>query len=744
MPAPTPGTLLWDGISTLSEGMNDGSTPQRIGPFQAALLINATTRGDFAEQRPGFRKVMTVLQSPPGMFQHFGAFRTDANQQFLVAVVGGRFFRIDPIAATMLEITIPGDPNPSILERGWSCQAETFWLYNDGLSPTFIWNGGGARRATTKELGPGGPIAYVQGRVWYSLPDGLSFRATDLVGNTDSGTATYGFRDSVLRETENTFLNEGGDFRVPADCGEITAMAATSILDTSQGQGPLIVLCERNAFTVNTPVDRTVWKDVQYPIQTEALIGSGCSGAQNTIPVNGDLFFRSPDGIRSFIVARRQFRDWGNTPQSWEMSGLLGFDQQDLLKFGSGAVIDNRLLMTLSPGYSSAGVYHRGLAVIDLSPITSILSQAPPVYDGLWTGLNILSLRQTFDATYMLVLEDDGSIALWQMTVDEDFDDGDGRIQWSVIPRTLFQETSPTGTPGRSLKRLETADAEYDNVAGLVDFRLSWAPDAYPCPTVWHEWKECIQDCFTSVDCTGNLVFQTGYQPRKRMPEPPDVCAVGAKRPLRNFYTLNPRLDVTGPARLLSLRFGASLRTEPKYDPNSCDTMDCIPLQCCGFDPFGYKAKGSEGGYPSGSGNGSGESGGSGQPIPPTPPTPPVPDIPTWPVPSPYACQGDTTWLPPQVVDPQTELSAYVGINPGALDPVTYLAPYPGCIEAWSAAVWAAFLAASIPYSQARLIWQLVNFTGKNYMGWEVYPNQAGWYHEVIDLNWSIVIEYCP
>lgn len=780
MPAKVPdGALIWDGFSQVS-GMNNGSDAQQLAPFQAALMINATARGSLVTQRPGFRRIMTVLQEPPGMFQHFSDFRTDAGRQFLMAVVGGRIYRIDPIEKTTLEVTIPGDANPFTFERGWSVQAETFWIYNDGQTRPFIFNGGSARRATDKEIGPGTVITYVQGRLWYALPDGLGFRATDLVGNTDSGTPAYDYRDSILRETENDYLNEGGDFRVPFNCGEITAMAATSNLDTSQGQGPLQVLCQRNGFTVNTPVNRDIWKSVTYPIQTESLIGAGCSGMQGTVNVNGDLFFRAPDGIRSFIIARRQFRDWGNTPQSWEVSGLLNFDQPDLLTFGSGAVIDNRYLTTLSPAWSKEGVYHRGLAVVDLAPITSIQATAAPVYDGLWTGLNILGVRQTVEGTFMLTLAEDKSIELWRITTDEQFDDGDGRIQWTVVPRTMFIDRDVAGRPGRKLKRLETADFEYDRITGLADFKLSWSPDAYPCPTVWKEWQECVQDCFTNIDCTGNLVFQTGYQPRKRVSDPPDTCAIGAKRPLRNFYTLVPRIDITGPARLLSARFGASVCDEPKFEANVCDDLNCVPLQCCGPDPFGYVSKGSQGG---GSGSGSGSGSGGGNDENPTDigaccisgacsvttrascatqggtflgkdttctegacgSVPPFPGLPAWPVPDPYPCEGRSVTTPILVTDPVTNLDNYVGIAPGAYDPISYLAAFgqPGCLEAWAAEVWSQFVATATPYSQARLIWQDVHTTGKNFMAISVFPDQAGGYPLVIDLDTKIVVEYC-
>lgn len=656
MPGPT--KLLWDGISTSELGMNDGLARQRLGPGQLSLLINGTSRGDYATSRPGIKRVMTVLASPPGFHQHTGWYRAQNGQEYIMVVCAGRFYRVDPINGTVLEITIPGDANPFTLAQGWSCQGEMFWIYNDGQTLPFIFAGGGARRAGPGEIRPGTAIAYVQGRLWYALPDGYSFRATDLVGNPDSGTAFYGYRDSILHETENTYLNEGGDFNVPTNHGQIVSMSAPSQIDTGQGQGPLLVGCEIDGFTVNTPVDRTVWKDVTYPIQTESLIGVGNSGQQSTVRVNGDVFFRDPEtaGIRSFIIARRDFRDWGNTDQSFEVSSILNFDQLDLLKFSSGVVYDKRFLTTCSPVYCDYGVYHRGIIALDLTPISSIKAQGTPNYDGLWTGLNILTMVKTVNDVYLTVLEDTGAIALWKLTKDELYDDGDGRIEWSVIPRQLFNEVDSAERPGRTLKRLETAELEYDELLGTVDFKASWCPDSYPCFTEWTKWQECVVQCADNPVCPPSLTFNSGYQPRKRLPSPPNVCIEGIRRPLANFYSLGLKLDVTGPARLLSLRAGAHIAQEPPYEANTCVTQACVNLPCCGLDYFTYRAAGSEGPYGSGSGSGSGD-GGSGSPTPPpTPPIPPEPPPGGW-TDNPYLIQlngGPTGETPtPPVVYPE-------------------------------------------------------------------------------------------
>lgn len=757
--------LSWDGFTTQAAGVNDGLSRFRLGPNQAALLLNATTRGDYVRQRPGWERIMTVLPSGLGWFQHGSFYKTDGGRLFIMAVAGGRIFRIDPVELSVLEITIPGDRNPFTLTRGWSLQAEQFWLYNDGQTKTFIWSGGNARRAGKGELLPGTVMAYVQGRIWYALPDGRSFRATDLVRG-DSGTPGFNYRDSILKETENTFLNEGGDFSVPSEAGEIVAMRAPTILDTSQGQGPLLVLCENDAFSVNTPVDRAIWKNVNYPIETQSLMGRGAYAQGSTLNVSGDIWFRSrvngeADGISSYLIARREFRDLGNVPQSFEVSNAISYDQANLLVYGWGGIYDNRLLITMSPGYSDAGVYHRGMVALDLSPMNSIQQKSPPVYDGIWTGLNVLSVIPTPMGLYALVMAGNGNVDLWKLSKTKTTDNN-GPITWSHIPRALFLEQTPNGVPGRTLKRLESCEYEYDEIKGVVDFKTSWAPDSYPCLTEWTNWTECVNQCSTAPACPPSLNFQSGYRPRKRLPEPPNVCAAGADRPLRNFYTLQLRTDITGPARLLGVRVGATLQQEPKYEANTCTTAPCGPLQCCSTGSasgylFTYTAPGAEGTPYYGYNYGAPTSPGYSYPSPPYEYDPPPADtgggpeipsiLPVWPPPteSPVCGGGYTIFLGISMTDPFQGIERPVGISVGAgVDPSTALDP--GVIEKWSLEVWNQYLANRpsnvIPGSEM-LVWWEIHTTGLEWFANQVFTQPDGNWNGSVDLDWKITVLYC-
>lgn len=241
------------------------------------------------------------------------------------------------------------------------------------------------------ELPAGRMGTYGLGRNWMALTDGLTFIASDIVGGT-SGTAVYNFRDAPLRVTENTYLAGGGAFRVPGAVGNIQAMRFAATLDVSLGQGPLQVFTTQSVFSCNAPVDRTTWSTITNPILTQSLLGSGASSQDATINFNSDIVFRAIDGIRSLILARRDFDTWGNVPQSREVETILQQDNADFVQFESEVSFDNRLLLTCTPTSGSLGVFHQGLIALNADPISTLRGKAPSIYDGFWTGLNIFKV----------------------------------------------------------------------------------------------------------------------------------------------------------------------------------------------------------------------------------------------------------------------------------------------------------------------------------------------------------------
>lgn len=564
--------LAFDGFVTVERGVDSGRPPAALSRNQVAFAINTTFRGGYPTTRPGFvKRVMRFpnangaddstlrLAFQDGQFQEATAYDGGPDRQLLLASIGGNLYRIEPLRDFRVTDLTPDGGNSSTLTKAWFCQAEEFAILQDGQSKAMVYDGGNVRRLTEGELPVGTAMTYANGRVWIALPNGFAFVAGDLVYG-DTGTPLYGYRDAVLKFVESTFLAEGGAFAVPSTSGGIQAIIPTTNLDTALGQGPILVLTPNLVCSVQAPINRVTWQTLQYPIQTVALDGYGAISGRSVITVNGDVFYRAPDGIRSFRLARRDFSQWGNTPVSAEMNAVLASDAQTFLSHASSVVFDNRLLSTVGPFWvQSHGMAHRGLAVLDFDILSRMHAAQQPAWEGVWTGLAVLQLvKGRFNGeerAFAFVLNGASQIELWEITKDAAHDEGvigDTRIHWS-IDMAGYDFQSPF-----ALKRLYYGELSLDDLTGRIQVQARFRPDSHPQWTAWGgSWTE---------EATSGMSLAAGAMPslkrrqhrmKKRLELPPDTIDTVEDRPLRDFFTLQPRLEFIGHARLRGFRVAA-------------------------------------------------------------------------------------------------------------------------------------------------------------------------------------------
>jgi len=426
---------------------------------------------------------------------------------------------------------------------------------------------------SVNELPSGRMGAYWHGRNWMALTDGRRFIASDIVLGA-SGTVAYSKRDAVLRVTENTFLAGGGFFIVPSSAGKITAIMPTSAIDESLGQGPLSVLTATTIFSCLAPVNRIGaggWQDITNPILPPSVIGSGGQGQVSTVLANSDFFYRALDGIRSQILARREFSTWGNVPQSREVDATLREDAPDLLAFSSAAVFDNRLLVTSSPVQSSLGVFHTRLVALNFDPLSSLQGKAQAVYDGIWEDLNILQLiGGSFAGVQrqfaVCVSSDLSKMELWEILptdgpLSDTHDEGDAKKTYDLQSSQFnFHQDDP-----RIHDCLRLLDGEFyiDEMTEDVTFTAYYRPDEWPEWVQWRTWTE-------KFDPDSDPQFR----PRLGLGEPSSEDADNVNgRPLREGYTFQFRLVVEGNCRFKGARFKAVTIPTPEFAKLNADAV---------------------------------------------------------------------------------------------------------------------------------------------------------------------------
>lgn len=546
-----------------------GPTPRRVAVFTAAGVklgemelisgaLNATlTNNLYGAPVPVLPEGTEISLSITGGYSYFGKLVVASTGT--IAVGASRTVQLDRTYTGTGQYTwiAYGSGITGVAITAYTPSATAITLKNLTVPPTTALADCTLR--TLVELPPGRMGAYGRGRNWVSLAGGRDFLAGDIIGGS-SGTSVEKFRDAVLNVTENSYLNGGGTFPVPGSSGDIQGMIFQARLDVSQGHGPLAVLTPDSVFSCDAPVDRSSWAAVTNPILTESLIANGGQGQWSTVNANGDVIFRSLDGIRSQILGQRDFEKWGNTPMSNEVNHILSADDSSLLRYSSAVVFDNRLLMTATPtAVASHGVYHSKLIALNFDPISNLQGKLPSVYDGVWTGLNVLQLVKGMfsgvERCYAFCLNSN-KIEVWEIrkSVEANYDGTSTAIEWYFDSASLdFGETDPRT---RRRKGLANGEIQVDNFIGPVTFSAYYKPDQYPTWTLWRTWTEAAAG------------GDPGFRPRMGLGEPSatDVDTVNG-RPLREGYTFQFRLVVSGHCRFLGARFKAVAVPETEFAP---------------------------------------------------------------------------------------------------------------------------------------------------------------------------------
>lgn len=536
--------------------MNSGVTPNILPKNQCAFMVNVTTRGGFPRNRPAYDNIPLDFQGEEEAQTWFAEhaisgqayYRSSNGSSLLVFCCGGRFFsvQIDNGMGVVTDISPANDRNSQYLTKTWFCQAAQYLVAQNGFDAPFIFDGSVGRRSNvlTNEIPTGRQMAFLNGRLFVVLPNGREIAPGDLA---------YVSPTSVLEFTEilRPAIEGGQPLQVPIENGMITALIATAQMDTNAGQGTLLACSGKSISSFNPIIQRSQWPNIT--LQSIALVGNGFVNSDLAL-VNGDVWGRSWDGWRSYIMARREFSQWGNRPQSREVQRIIERESSNLLANESFVYFDNRLLGCCTPVgvESGGGIYHKGIIALNFDNISSLTTISNPDYDGLWTGIQPYGLVtgqfEGYDRCFAFCRNTDGTNSLWEVTTKYGNDDGESRIQ-SFIETRSFTFDVPA-----IWKSIDSMELWIDELVGTVDFDLKYRPDQYPCWFDWVTHSECAtdKDCsvFNELGCQEVQNYQPQYRPRLYFGEPESMCndILGVKA--TRGYEFQMRIQWTGNMRL--------------------------------------------------------------------------------------------------------------------------------------------------------------------------------------------------
>ncbi len=558
---------------------------------EVTIAHNTIVQVGFAVPAPGATITITVLSTV----------NLDANVPIRIGSHNYIIASVDsPTVLTVQNVDDPGplvaagavlqfwDVNPASRTQTWMWQAEKWLIVNDGQSIPIFFDGASSRRSVlvgaNPELGIARMGTYWLGRVWQAGPDGRTFLAGDAVGGA-SGTAPEQFRDAVLHVTENTYLATNKVFYVPGAVGHITAIVGVPTLDASLGQGPVQILTPQVVFSCNAPTLTADWATVTNPILTVAQVESGGVSQWSSTIVNGDLIYRSPNGVYSLILGRREFQTWGNVPQSREIAPILDKDDPALLRYSSSVVFDNRLLLTVSPYFTQHGVGHRGWAALNFDLISSLRGKAPSVWDDISTAIDVLQfVKGTFDGVercFAFVLYGGTEIQLWEVlpSATDAIEDNDVTpILWALETAAIdFHNPDPRRA---LLSRLEDGQMFLQDVRGRVDVVVKWRSDEWPCWNEWTKFSVCADRNACSVDVLTGCADVRNVPPQIRDPlgfgKPTASCDEANDRILTDGKRHQFRFEFNGHAKFFGAEFMASVVPRPKFQRPACTLEETV------------------------------------------------------------------------------------------------------------------------------------------------------------------------
>lgn len=591
--------------------MDEGRDASLIGKDQVARLINATVRGGFPRTRPYVKAIPLIFTDEEQrswfeteiyqgcFFYSFVAVPNAAvstnNPGLLVEMVGGRLFTVDPDTGRVIEITPNEGRSSRLINLGYMTQAEQWLVVQDGQSAAALWDGSNARRAVTGEVPVGRRMAYGQGRLFVEV--GNQIMGGDIVGGPGGQNAVINFRERLE-------LAIKGDISPSFVIGNTTFLEFIPQQDTTTGVGTLLVGGEKGVTSISAEKPRDQWAQ---GISRVVLFNVGGTGHRSPAQINGDVWWRSNLGMRSYRQARAEIKNLAQLPLSTELDPFFLSDTPALLPWVSSVYFDNRLLTTINPRTQNGRVYFKGIGVCDFHILSSFGDEVTkPAWDGIWTGYNFSELKLGAGRCFAPGIDRLGRNCLFEVLADNEAAVADREIDGALRPvecQLISGAYVGQGAGNDVVKKLAGGKFSVRRIRESVEVEVAYRKDGEQCFQFWDTFSFCAKTTLCSLDAEASPCGNQIANPQYRTPiilrqpnalenisnDPPEGAGSGAK-PMVNGYEFQARFKWTGHCQLRAFQMEFNKGFEKVT--SGCTPPDtCTASTVCCDDPFEFTPK---------------------------------------------------------------------------------------------------------------------------------------------------------
>lgn len=269
-------------------------------------------------------------------------------------------------------------------------QAEVYAINQDGMGATWIFQPGAdpilskGYNTVSKEdseLANGATAGiYVHGRI-AQVVSKRKILVGDIVHKSNLTDPS-----NVLKTTEQVYWATGAEFSPPSAMGNILGLSILPLQDTNHGHGSLMCWCEDGTFSLDlSRYPRSEWTNL--PLTKHALLDSAARGPYAACEYNGDIIYRSRQGIASMRSAAATSRLLGNPnrPISIGVGNIFRQDREEFLQFASVSKLarEERLFATVSHHVDGDYRYAAAFMSLNFSPIDAS-GEPQAAWEGLW------------------------------------------------------------------------------------------------------------------------------------------------------------------------------------------------------------------------------------------------------------------------------------------------------------------------------------------------------------------------